>query len=188
MTLRAIRSAGRKVVAPLGKSWIVIEAGHTAPRHAIVLTLEEPDRARTGKPDTRLRLRTRRQKEHMIQHEPLATRVIGGERRIGILFLHAKLGRLFGFLPGLTAIPGSINGWSEVPRANRREERATAPRILYDMMNLRAKKPGIAQSAIRLQGPGALACSQNPCVRSRGSHRLRHSSSFFKRLDLAAHE
>src|SRR5437762_14051425 len=80
MTCGTIRSARSEVVAPLGQHRVVIEARHAIPCDSIIFTLEEPDRARSSKPDSGLSHMTRGEKEHMVERESVAAGIVRSER------------------------------------------------------------------------------------------------------------
>src|SRR5262249_32968874 len=140
-----IRSPRGEVITPLGQTRVVIESRHAIPCHPVIFTLEEPNWTRTTEPNSRLTGVGGRKKEHMVERESLAACVVSTKSGVRVLFFRTKPWRPLGFLPSAPAIRGPIHRRPQMSGAHRRQEGAAAARVLYDVVDLRAKEPWLAQ-------------------------------------------
>src|SRR5262245_27693095 len=123
-----------------------------------------------------------REEKHVVNRYSLAPCILGRQIGVGIFFFGPAHRRAFRFLPCAPVIGRSVYSRAKVPRANRRQNRSGAPRILHHMVNLTTKEPRLFQPPFRLatrwspQGPTTLACSDDPCIRPFGGYRLCHAA------------
>src|SRR5262249_9066828 len=109
MTFGTIGSPRCEVVAPFGQHRVIVESRQAVPCNSIIFTSEEPDWARSGKPDSGLSRMAWCEKKDMIERQSIAAAIIGVQGRVCIVIFWAESWRFCRFLPCPPSVGRAVN-------------------------------------------------------------------------------